>query len=74
VWYGVWRGVWCGGVWYGVCEVWCVVVCGVVVWSPKTKIISGGKRRLFSFLLLEYDFCLLNWIRVDSAPQIQINK
>ena len=48
------------------------VVCSVVT---KTKIIiSGGKRRLFSFLLLEYDFCLLNWIRVDLTPQIQINK
>jgi len=41
----------------------------------KTKIIiSGGKRRLFSFLLLEYDFCSLNWIRVDLTPQVQINK
>jgi len=42
------------------------------VWSPKTKVnISGGKRRLFSFLLLEYNFCLLNWISVDFTPQIQ---
>jgi len=48
---------------------------GEVVFSVvnKTKIIiSGGKRRLFSFLLLEYDLCLLNWI--DFTPQIQINK
>ena len=41
----------------------------------KTKlIIFGGKRRLFSFLLLEYDFYLLNRIRVEFTPQIQINK
>jgi hypothetical protein len=41
----------------------------------KTKIItSGGKRRGFPCLLLEYDFCLLNWIRVDFTPQIQTNE
>jgi len=34
-------------------------------------IISGGKLRLFSFMLREYDFCLLNWIRVDFTSQIQ---
>jgi len=28
---------------------------------------------LFSFLLLEFDFCF-NWTRVDFTPQIQINK
>jgi hypothetical protein len=41
----------------------------------KTKIItSKGKRRLFSFVLLEYDFSLLSWIRVDFTSQIQISK
>jgi len=49
-----------------------------VMYSMVTKkqkvIISGGKQQLFSFLLLKYDFCLLNWIRVDFTPQIQINK
>ena len=41
----------------------------------KTKIIaSEGKRRLFSFVLLEYGFCLLNWLRVDFTSQIQISK
>ena len=40
--------------------------------SPKTKvIISGVKWGLFSFLLLEYDFCLFNWISMDFTPQIQ---
>jgi hypothetical protein len=50
---------------------------GEVVFSVVTKtkiIISGCKRRLFSFLLLEYDFCLLDWIRVDFTSQVQINK
>jgi len=32
--------------------------------------ISGGKLRLFSFLLREYDFCLLEWIRVDFISEI----
>ena len=31
-----------------------------IVWSPETNvIISGGKRRLFSVLLVEYDFVCL---------------
>jgi hypothetical protein len=45
------------------------------VGSPKTK------RLLFmegndgcDFIWLGYDFCLLNWIRVDFTPYIQINK
>jgi hypothetical protein len=29
---------------------------------------------LFCFVLLEYDFCLLNWIRIDFTSQIQISK
>jgi hypothetical protein len=45
------------------------------VWSPKAKgYYIWREARLFSFLLLEYDYCLLNWIRVDFTPQIQINK
>jgi hypothetical protein len=43
-----------------------------LAWSPKTKV-SGGKRRLFSFPLLEHDSCVLNWIRADFTPQIQKN-
>ena len=39
-----------------------------VVTEKHKVIISGGKQQLFS------DFCLLNWIRVDFTPQIQINK
>jgi hypothetical protein len=50
------------------------VVHSVVTKKPKV-IISVGKRQLFSFLFFVYDFCLLNWIRVDFTPQIQkINK
>jgi hypothetical protein len=41
-----------------------------MVTKKQNVIISGGKR-WFSFLLFEYDFCLLNWIRVDFTPQIQ---
>jgi len=44
-----------------------------VVTIKQKVFISGGKRQFF-FLLLEYDFYLLNWIRVGFTPQIQINK
>jgi len=55
--------------------VYSVVVYIVVVYSVVTIItnISGGKRRSFSCLLLEYDICFLNWITVDFTPQILIN-
>jgi hypothetical protein len=57
--------------------VYSVVFYSVVVYSVVTiitnVIISGGKRRSFSYLLLEYDFCVINWITVDFTPQIQIN-
>jgi len=46
-------------------------VCSVVTIKRKF-IISGGERRLFSFLVLECDSCLLNCI--DFTTQIQINK
>jgi len=37
-----------------------MIECGGIVWSPKTKvIISGGKRLVFSSLMLEYDFSLI---------------
>jgi hypothetical protein len=45
-----------------------------VVTIKQMVITSGGKRWLFSFILLEHDSCLLNWIRVDFTPQIQIKQ
>ena len=42
--------------------------------NKNKDVISGGKIWLFSFLLCEYDFCWLNWIRVYFTPQIKINK
>jgi hypothetical protein len=48
-----------------------------IVWTPKTKRLlvqvleeSGG----CVVLLIEYDYCLINWKRADFAPQIEINK
>jgi hypothetical protein len=52
--------------------VYSVVVCSVVT-VINNVIISGGKRRPSSCLLLEYDFCFLNWTTVYFTPQIQIN-
>jgi hypothetical protein len=47
---------------------WRCVECGELI---KTEvIISRRKRRLFSCLLCEYDFCLLNWIRVHFTLNI----
>jgi hypothetical protein len=48
--------------------VYIVVVYSVVVYSVVT--IKKGyyiwrETTVFSFLMLEYDFCFLNWIRVD---------
>jgi len=48
-----------------------------VVYSVVNKnkdVISGVKLWLFYCLLREHDIYLLNWIRVDFTPQIQINK
>ena len=43
------------------------------MWPPKQRLlfleVSDG-----CFRLLECDFCLLDWIRVDFTSQIQINK
>jgi hypothetical protein len=58
------------------------VVCSVVVCSEVVYCAVTGKEIFLVlersdgcfFLLLEYNFCLRNWIRVDFTPQIQINK
>ena len=45
------------------------------MWSSETKRLGVMERSDGCvFLLLEYDFCLLNWTGIDFTPQIQINK
>ena len=48
------------------------LVYGVV--TENKNVGSGGKRRLFTFLVLEYNFYLITQTRVEITLQIHINK
>jgi len=45
-----------------------------VVTENKNVVGSGGKRRLFSFLVLEYNFYLITQTRLYFSTQIQVIK